>query len=87
MAGPLALLVLSDRAAPPIDRPATLTEAVLRECARRSYGGIVLDLTSRPGRIAAALLPYWGNSAPKAESSSALPPSYAGAARSIPPLL
>ena len=54
------LLVLSDRSAPSIDRPAALAEAVLRECARRSYGGIVLDLTSRPGRIAAALLPWPG---------------------------
>ena len=45
--GPMAplpgLLVLSDRSAPSIDRPAALAEAVLRECARRSYGGIVLD--------------------------------------------
>ena len=81
--GPMAplpgLLVLSDRSAPSIDRPAALTEAVLRECARRSYGGIVLD-------FAAALLPYWGSSAPKAESSSAFPRPTPGR-RSIPPLL
>lgn len=80
------LLVLSDRSAPSIDRPAALAEAVLRECARRSYGGIVLDLTSRPGRIAAALLPYWGSSAPKAESSSTFPRPTPGR-RSIPSLL
>lgn len=37
------LLVLSDRAAPPIDRPEALASAILRECARRDYGGVVLD--------------------------------------------
>ena len=46
----------------------------------------LLVLTSRPGRIAAALLPYWGSSAPKAESSSAFPRPTPGR-RSIPPLL
>lgn len=37
------LLVLCDRNAPPVDRPEVLAEAVLRECSRRSYSGIVLD--------------------------------------------
>ena len=76
--GPMAplpgLLVLSDRSAPSIDRPAALAEAVLREWI----------LTSRPGRIAAALLPYWGSSAPKAESSSAFPRPTPGLS-SVPP--
>ena len=48
MAPLLGLLVLSDRAAPPIDRPAALAEAVLRECARRGYGGVVLDFDEPP---------------------------------------
>ena len=41
-------------------------------------------LTSRPGRIAAALLPYWGSSAPKAESSSTFPRPTPGLS-SVPP--
>ena len=55
------------RSAPSIDRPAALAEAVLRECARRSYSsGIVLDFDEPvPRRIAAALLPYWGGGAPE----------------------
>lgn len=88
--GPMAplpgLLVLSDRSAPSIDRPAALTEAVLRECARRSYGGIVLDFdepSREDRRRFAALL---GQQCAKAESSSAFPRPTPGR-RSIPPLL
>ena len=75
--GPMAplpgLLVLSDRSAPSIDRPAALAEAVLRECARRSYGGIVLDFdepSREDRRCFAALL---------GQKFFCLPPSYAGA--------
>ena len=82
--GPMAplpgLLVLSDRSAPSIDRPAALTEAVLRECARRSYGGIVLDFdepSREDRRRFAALL---GQQCAKSRKFFCLPPSYAGAA-------
>ena len=80
--GPMAplpgLLVLSDRSAPSIDRSGNAPAAAMAES--------FWILTSRPGRIAAALLPYWGSSAPKAESSSAFPRPTPGR-RSIPPLL
>ena len=82
--GPMAplpgLLVLSDRSAPSIDRPATLAEAVLRECARRSYGGIVLDFdepSREDRRRFAALL---GQQCAKSRKFFCLPPSYAAAA-------
>ena len=82
--GPMAplpgLLVLSDRSAPSIDRPAALAEAVLRECARRSYGGIVLDFdepSREDRRRFAALL---GQQCAKSRKFFCLPPSYAGAA-------
>lgn len=42
------LLVLSDEAAPPIRRPEALAGAVLRECGRREYEGVVLDFEKRP---------------------------------------
>lgn len=37
------LLVLSDRAAPPVHQPEALSGAILRECVRREYSGVVLD--------------------------------------------
>ena len=81
--GPMAplpgLLVLSDRSAPSIDRPAALAEAVLRECARRSYGGIVLDFDepSREDRRRFAVL--LGQQCVRNRKFFCLPPSYAGA--------
>ena len=82
--GPMAplpgLLVLSDRSAPSIDRPAALSGNAPAAAMAESFW----ILTSRPGRIAAALLPYWGSSAPKAESSSAFPRPTPGLS-SVPP--
>lgn len=37
------LLSLSDRNAPPVSDPSALAAAVLRECTRRGYTGVVLD--------------------------------------------
>ncbi|MEG1658751.1 MAG: hypothetical protein RR288_06780 [Oscillibacter sp.] len=42
------VLSVSDRDAPPIDAPETLCAAVLRECGRRSYTGVLLDFESPP---------------------------------------
>ena len=42
------LLVLSDRGAPPVEDPEGLAGALLRECGRRSYSGIVLDFEMPP---------------------------------------
>lgn len=53
------LLVLSDRSAPPVDRPEALAGAVLRECARRDFGGVAADFDGPPRedlrRLTAAL--------------------------------
>ena len=42
------LLSITDRGAPLIDDPGKLTAAAVRECGRRSYGGVVLDFESPP---------------------------------------
>ncbi len=39
------LLLLHDRDAPPVDTPAALCAAVLRECRRWNFQGVVLDLS------------------------------------------
>lgn len=82
--GPMAplpgLLVLSDRSAPSIDRPAALAEAVLRECARRSYGGVVLDFDEPPQEDRRRFAALLGQQCAKSRKFFCLPPSYAGAA-------
>ena len=49
---------VSDREAPPVEDPGKLAAAVLRECSRRNYGGVVLDFESgaAPDRLAFARL-------------------------------
>ena len=42
------LLSISDREASPIGDPDALCGAVLRECGRRGYSGVVLDFEERP---------------------------------------
>ena len=42
------LLSVSDREAPPIPDPEKLCAAVLRECGRRSYSGVILDFDEPP---------------------------------------
>lgn len=53
------LLVLSDRDAPQVSRPEALAGALLRECARRDFGGVGLDFENSPRadlrRLAAVL--------------------------------
>lgn len=55
------LLSVSDREAPFIDSPESLRDAVLRECGRRAYSGVLLDFEEAPRRdrkaFAAALAP------------------------------
>ena len=53
------LLSLSDRDAPPISAPEALCTGILRECARRSYTGVLLDFEARPSadrKVFAAML-------------------------------
>ena len=42
------LLALGDWDAPPISAPEALCAGILRECARRSYTGVLLDFEARP---------------------------------------
>ena len=55
------LLSVSDHEAPFIDNPEGLRDAVLRECGRRNYSGVLLDFEEAPRRdrraFAAALAP------------------------------
>ena len=50
------LLSVTDRDAPPVDRPDVLAAAAVRECGRRGYAGAVLDFEgpSAPDRLAFA---------------------------------
>lgn len=50
------LLCVNDRGAPPVEDPAALCQAVLRECGRRSYQGVLLDLEGPPQPDRAALI-------------------------------
>ena len=48
------LLSLSDRDAPPVENPAELCGAVVRECSRRGFTGVVLDFEGKGERVSAA---------------------------------
>lgn len=53
------LLTLGDQDAPPISAPEALCAGILRECARRSYTGVLLDFEDRPAadrKVFAAML-------------------------------
>ena len=50
------LLSVSDRDAPFIDSPEELRDAVLRECGRRSYTGVLLDFEEAPRSVLAPAL-------------------------------
>ena len=43
------LLAVTDQDAPPVSRPEDLAAAAVRECGRRSYSGVLLELTQPPG--------------------------------------
>ena len=78
-AGRGGLLMLSDCAAPPIQRPEALAGAVLRECSRRGYSGAVLDFEAPPTedrRRFAAVLGRW---CAESRRSLYLPEAYAAA--------
>lgn len=72
------LLSVSDHEAPFIDSPEALRDAVLRECGRRSYSGVLLDFEEAPRRdrtaFAAALAPALSSS----RRTLYLPERYAG---------
>jgi len=60
------LLTVSDHEAPFIDSPESLRDAVVRECGRRDYSGVLLDFEEAPRKdraaFAAALAPALASS-------------------------
>lgn len=71
------LLVLSDRGAPPVEDPEGLAGALLRECGRRSYSGIVLDFEMPPRGTYPTLPPPSDGAAPPDTRPLYLPEAYA----------
>lgn len=53
------LLSVTDRGAPFIASPERLSAAALRECGRRSYGGVLLDFEQPPARTGWPLRRRW----------------------------
>jgi len=74
------LLSVSDRNTPPIPDVNTLCAAVLRECARRSYEGVVLDFEEPPRQDRLKFAELLGQLLPKRQRTLYVPESYARAA-------
>ena len=74
------LLSVSDREAPLIEDPQALCAAVLRECGRRGYGGVLLDFEERPRRDRLAFVEQLGRTLSAGRRTLYLPERYAGAA-------
>lgn len=78
-AGRGGLLMLSDCAAPPIQRPEALAGAVLRECSRRGYSGAVLDFEAPPTEDRRRFAAVLGRRCAESRRSLYLPEAYAAA--------
>ncbi len=74
------LLSVSDHDAPFIDSPEGLRDAVLRECGRRNYGGVLLDFEEASRRDRAAFVMSLAPALSASRRTLYLPESYAGAA-------
>ena len=72
------LMALSDRDVPPVERPEALCGAILRECGRRGYTGILLDFEHSPRPDLTALVRALGKQAGRRKLY--LPESYGAAA-------
>lgn len=81
------LLAVSDREAPLIEDTQALCAAVLRECGRRGYGGVLLDFEERPRRDRLAFVERLGQSLSAGRRALYLPESYARATPVGIPLL
>ena len=81
------LLSVSDQGAPFIDSPEALRDAVLRECGRRSYGGVLLDFEEAPRRDRTAFVSALAPSLSASRRALYLPEPYADAAPSAAVLL
>lgn len=73
------LLSVSDRNTPPIPDVNTLCAAVLRECSRRSYEGVVLDFEEPPRQDRLKFAEQLGQLLPKRQRTLYVPESYAHA--------
>ena len=75
------LLCVNDQDAPVIDDPAALSAAVVRECGRRSYGGVLLDFESSPRPDRLAWVEHLGKTLAQSRRTLYVPESYAQAAK------
>ena len=81
------LLSVSDCGAPFIDSPESLRDAVLRECGRRNYAGVLLDFEEAPRRDRTAFVSALAPALSASGRALYLPESYAAAAPSATVLL
>ena len=81
------LLSVSDREAPFIDSPEALRDAVLRECGRRNYSGVLLDFEEAPRRDRTAFVAALAPALSASRRSLYLPGTYAASAPSAVELL
>ena len=72
------LLCVSDREAPFIDNPGELRDAVLRECGRRSYTGVLLDFEAAPTPDRRAFIAALAPALAASRRTLFLPERYAG---------
>lgn len=71
------LLCVSDRDTPPVGDPEALCAAVLRECGRRSYQGVLADFEATPRPDLQAFLRKLGESLSNTRRTLYLPERYA----------
>lgn len=71
------LLSVSDCGAPPIEDPEALCAAVMRECGRRGYQGVLLDFEERPRTDRQAFARRLGEVLPANRRTLYLPERYA----------
>lgn len=72
------LLSVSDHEAPFIDNPESLRDAVLRECGRRNYAGVLLDFEEAPRRDRRAFIAALAPALSASRRTLYLPEGYAG---------
>lgn len=71
------LLSVSDHEAPFIDNPESLRDAVLRECGRRNYAGVLLDFEEAPRRDRRAFIAALAPALSASRRTLYLPEGYA----------
>ena len=81
------LLTVSDRDTPKIEHPEKLCAAVLRECSRRSYGGVLLDFEESVSHDRLAFAEQLGHLLSNSRRSLYVPDQYARSVSSSIPLI